>query len=131
MPNVFIAPGSPSSAYNSKMKDIPNPQIEKLLGGLSLKQIQSLLLFLQEGHQPSIQKSELIRGGSKASLWPKWDGEDLLFPLYLARFRVKIKADQQLLGGPEITYHGILETLPETKRTRMFQWFLNEGPYKD
>jgi hypothetical protein len=50
MPNVFIAPGSPSFAYNSKMKDIPNLQVEKLLGGLSPEQVQSLLLLLQEGH---------------------------------------------------------------------------------
>jgi hypothetical protein len=35
------------------------------------------------------------------------------------------------LGGPEVTCHEILETLPETKKTRVFQWFLNEGPYKD
>jgi hypothetical protein len=35
------------------------------------------------------------------------------------------------LGGPEVTCHGILETLPETKRTKVFQWFLNEGPHKD
>jgi hypothetical protein len=93
MPNVFTAPGSPFSAYNSKMKDTPDPQVEKLLGGLSPEQVQSLLLLLQGGHQPSIQKSEPIKGGFKASLWPKWDGENLLFPLYLARFRVKIKAD--------------------------------------
>jgi hypothetical protein len=50
MPNVFTAPGSPFFAYNSKMKDIPNPQVEKLLGGLSLEQIQSLLLLLQGEH---------------------------------------------------------------------------------
>jgi hypothetical protein len=35
------------------------------------------------------------------------------------------------LEGPEVICHGIFETLPETKRTRMFQWFLNEGPYKN
>jgi hypothetical protein len=35
------------------------------------------------------------------------------------------------LGDPEVTCYKILETLPETKRTRVFQWFLNEGPYKD
>jgi hypothetical protein len=35
------------------------------------------------------------------------------------------------LGGPEVICHGIFETLPETKRTRVFQWFLNESPYKD
>jgi hypothetical protein len=121
MPNVFTAPGSPFSAYNSKMEDIPNPQVEKLLGGLSPEQVQSLLLLLQERHQLSIQKSEPIKGGSKASPWPKWDGEDLLFPLYLARLRVKVKADQQLLGGSEVTCYEILETLPEIKRTKMFQ----------
>jgi hypothetical protein len=131
MPNVFTAPGSPSFAYNSKMKDTPDPQVKKLLEGLSPEQIQSLLLLLQERHQPNIQKSEPIREGSKASLWPKWDGEDLLFPLYLARLRVKVKADQQLLGGPKVTCHGIFETLPETKKTRMFQWFLNGNPYKN
>jgi hypothetical protein len=131
MPNVFTAPGSPSSAHSSKMEDTPDPQVEKLLGGLSPEQVQSLLLLLQGGHQPSIQKSEPIRGGSKASPWPKWDGEDLSFPLYLARLRVKVKADQQLLGGPEVTCHGILETLPETKRTRVSQWFLSGGPHKD
>jgi hypothetical protein len=76
------------------------------------------LLLLQKGHQPNIQKSEPMRGGFKASLWPKWDGENLSFPLYLARFRVKIKADQQLLGGSEVTCHGILETLPETKKNQ-------------
>jgi hypothetical protein len=74
---------------------------------------------------------EPIKEGSKASLWPKWNGEDLSFPLYLARFRVKIKADQQLLEDPKVTCHGIFETLPETKRTRVSQWFLNEGPYKN
>jgi hypothetical protein len=74
---------------------------------------------------------ELIKGGFKASLWPKWDGEDLLFLLYFARFRVKIKADQQLLGGPEVICYGIFETLPEIKRSRVFQWFLNGGFYKD
>jgi hypothetical protein len=94
MPNVFTAFGPPFFAYSSKMEDISDPQVEKLLGGLSFEQVQFLLLLLQEGHQPSIQKLEPIRGGSKASLWPKWDGEDLLFPLYLARFRVKVKADQ-------------------------------------
>jgi hypothetical protein len=120
MPNVFTAPGSPSSAHSSKMEDISDPQVEKLLGGLSPEQIQSLLLLLQEGHQPNIQKLELIRGGFKASLWPKWDGEDLLFPLYLARLRVKVKADQQLLKGPKIICHGILETLPEIKKTKVF-----------
>jgi hypothetical protein len=35
------------------------------------------------------------------------------------------------LKNPEVTCHGIFETLPKTKRTRMFQRFLNEGPYKD
>jgi hypothetical protein len=75
------------------MKNIPDPQIKKLLKGLSLEQVQSLLLFLQGGHQPNIQKSEPIREGSKASLWPKWNGKNLLFLLYFARFRVKIKAD--------------------------------------
>jgi hypothetical protein len=115
MPNVFTASGSPSSAYSSKMEDTPNPQVEKLLEGLSPEQVQSLLLLLQEGHQPSIQKSEPIKGGFKASPWPKWNEEDLSFPLYLARFRVKIKADQQLLEGPEVTCHEILETLPEIK----------------
>jgi hypothetical protein len=35
------------------------------------------------------------------------------------------------LGDPKVTCHEILETLPETKRTRVFQWFLNKGPYKD
>jgi hypothetical protein len=94
MPNVFTAFGSPFSAYNSKMEDIPNPQIKKLLKGLSPEQIQFLFLLLQKGHQPNIQKSEPIKKGSKASLWPKWNEKDLLFPLYLARFRVKIKADQ-------------------------------------
>jgi hypothetical protein len=54
-----------------------------------------------------------------------------VIPLYLARFRVKIKADQQLLEDPKVTCYEILETLPETKRTRVFQWFLNEGPHKD
>jgi hypothetical protein len=93
MPNVFTASGSPFFVYNSKMEDIPNPQVEKLLEGLSLEQVQSLLLLLQGGHQPNIQKSEPIREGFKASLWPKWDGEDLSFPLYLARLRVKVKAD--------------------------------------
>jgi hypothetical protein len=131
MPNVFTAPGSPSFAYSSKMEDTPNPQVKKLLGGLSPEQVQFLLLLLQEGHQPSIQKLEPIKGGSKASPWPKWDGKDLLFPLYLARLRVKIKADQQLLEGPEVTCHGIFETLPEIKRIKIFQWFLNEGPYKN
>jgi hypothetical protein len=93
MPNVFIAPESPSFAHNSKMKNIPDFQVKKLLGSLSPEQVQFLLLFLQGGHQPSIQKSEPIKGGFKASLWPKWDEENLLFPLYLARLRVKIKAD--------------------------------------
>jgi hypothetical protein len=98
MPNVFIASGSPFSAYNSKMKNIPNFQVEKLLKGLSPEQVQFLLLLLQKRHQPNIQKSKPIKEGFKASLWPKWNGENLLFPLYFARFRVKIKADQQLLG---------------------------------
>jgi hypothetical protein len=66
------------------MEDIPDPQVEKLLGGLSPEKIQFLLLLLQKGHQPNIQKSEPIKGGSKASLWPKWDGKNLLFPLYFA-----------------------------------------------
>jgi hypothetical protein len=92
--NVFIASESPSSVYNSKMEDIPNLQVEKLLGGLSPEQIQSLLLLLQKGHQPNIQKSEPIKGGFKASPWPKWNREDLLFPLYFARLCVKVKADQ-------------------------------------
>jgi hypothetical protein len=35
------------------------------------------------------------------------------------------------LGGPEVTCYRIFETLPETKRTRVSQWFLNGGPYKD
>jgi hypothetical protein len=74
---------------------------------------------------------EPIKGGFKASLWPKWNEKDLLFPLYLARFRVKIKVDQQLLEGPEVICHKIFETLPEIKRNRVFQWFLNEGPYKN
>jgi hypothetical protein len=121
MPNVFIAPGSPFSAYNSKMKDTSNLQVKKLLGGLSPEQVQSLLLFLQEKHQLNIQKSKLIKEGFKASLWPKWNEKDLLFPLYFARFRVKIKADQQLLGGPEVICYEIFKTLPETKRIRMFQ----------
>jgi hypothetical protein len=131
MPNVFTTPGSPSFAYSSKMEDILDPQVEKLLEGLSLEQVQSLLLLLQGGHQPNIQKSEPIKGSFKASPWPKWNEKNLLFPLYLARFRVKIKANQQLLGGPEITCHRIFETLPEIKRTRVFQWFLSEGPYKN
>jgi hypothetical protein len=71
MPNVFTAPGLPFSAYSSKMEDTSDPQVKKLLGGLSPEQIQSLLLLLQGGHQPNIQKSEPIREGSKASLWPK------------------------------------------------------------
>jgi hypothetical protein len=71
MPNVFTAPGSLFSAYSSKMEDILDPWVEKLLKGLSLKQVQSLLLLLQRGHQPNIQKSEPIKEGSKASLWPK------------------------------------------------------------
>jgi hypothetical protein len=50
MPNVFTASGSPFSAYNSKMEDIPDSQVEKLLKGLSPEQVQSLLLLLQEGH---------------------------------------------------------------------------------
>jgi hypothetical protein len=120
MPNVFTAPGSPFSAYSSKMKDTPDLQVKKLLEGLSLEQVQFLLLLLQEGHQPNIQKSEPIKGGSKANLWPKWDEKDLSFPLYLARLRVKVKADQQLLKGPEVTCHEIFEMLPETKRTRVF-----------
>jgi hypothetical protein len=103
------------------MKNIPNPQVKKLLKGLSPEQVQFLLLLLQKGHQPNIQKSEPIKGGSKASPWPKWNEENLLFPLYLARLRVKIKADQQLLGGPEVICYRIFETLPETKRTKMFQ----------
>jgi hypothetical protein len=131
MPNVFIAPGSPSFAHSSKMENTPDSQIEKLLGDLSPEQVQSLLLLLQGRHQPNMQKSEPIKGGFKASPWPKWNEKNLLFPLYLARFRVKVKADQQLLKGPEVTCHGIFETLPETKRTRVFQWFLNEGLYKD
>jgi hypothetical protein len=36
-----------------------------------------------------------------------------------------------LLGGPEIICHRIFETLPEIKKTRVFQWFLNEGLYKN
>jgi hypothetical protein len=39
MPNVFTAFGSPFFAYNSKMEDIPNPQVGKLLGGLSPEQV--------------------------------------------------------------------------------------------
>jgi hypothetical protein len=39
MSNVFIAPGSPFFAYNSKIKDIPNPQIKKLLRGLSPEKV--------------------------------------------------------------------------------------------
>jgi hypothetical protein len=35
------------------------------------------------------------------------------------------------LKNPEVTCHEIFETLPETKKTRVFQWFLNEGPYKN
>jgi hypothetical protein len=35
------------------------------------------------------------------------------------------------LGGSEVTCYGILETLPETKRTRVFQWFLSGGSHKD
>jgi hypothetical protein len=46
--------------------------------------------------------------------------KDLLFVLYLARFRVKIKANQQLLEGPEVTCYRILKTLPETKRIEVF-----------
>jgi hypothetical protein len=46
MPNVFTASGSPFFAYSSKMEDISDPQVEKLLGGLSPEQIQSLLLLL-------------------------------------------------------------------------------------
>jgi hypothetical protein len=71
MPNVFTAPGSPFSAHSSKLENTPDSQVEKLLRDLSLEQVQFLLLLLQEGHQPNIQKSEPIRGGSKASLWPK------------------------------------------------------------
>jgi hypothetical protein len=67
MPNVFTAPGSPFSAYSSKMENTSDPQVKKLLGGLSLKQVQFLLLLLQGSHQPNIQKSEPIKEGSKAS----------------------------------------------------------------
>jgi hypothetical protein len=35
------------------------------------------------------------------------------------------------LEGSEVTCHEIFETLPETKRTKVFQWFLNKGPYKN
>jgi hypothetical protein len=35
------------------------------------------------------------------------------------------------LGDPEVICYEIFETLPETKKTKMFQWFLNEGPYKN
>jgi hypothetical protein len=35
------------------------------------------------------------------------------------------------LGDPEVTCYRIFEMLPEIKRTRMFQWFLSEGLYKD
>jgi hypothetical protein len=121
MPNVFTAPGLPSFAYNSKMEDISDSQVEKLLRGLSPEQVQFLLLFLQKGHQPNIQKSEPTKGGSKASLWPKWNEKDLLFLLYFARLRVKIKADQQLLKSPEITCYEIFKTLPEIKKTKVFQ----------
>jgi predicted nuclease of predicted toxin-antitoxin system len=68
MPNVFIAPGSPFSVYNSKMENISDSQVEKLLRGLSLKQVQSLLLLLQGRHRLNTQKLEPIKEGSKASL---------------------------------------------------------------
>jgi hypothetical protein len=35
------------------------------------------------------------------------------------------------LGGPEVICHEILETLPEIKKIKMFQWFLSESPYKN
>jgi hypothetical protein len=35
------------------------------------------------------------------------------------------------LGNSEVICYKIFETLPKTKRTRVFQWFLNEGPYKN
>jgi hypothetical protein len=50
MPNVFTAPGLPFSVHNSKMKDISDSQVKKLLGDLSPEQVQFLLLFLQGRH---------------------------------------------------------------------------------
>jgi hypothetical protein len=37
----------------------------------------------------------------------------------------------QLLEDPEVTCHETFETLPETKKTKVFQWFLNESPHKN
>jgi hypothetical protein len=35
------------------------------------------------------------------------------------------------LDGPEIICYEIFEKLPEIKRTKVFQWFFNGGPYKN
>ncbi|KAI1002901.1 hypothetical protein K3495_g5302 [Podosphaera aphanis] len=55
-----------------------------------------------------------ILGGEEQAVWPKWNGSPTSFPLYFTRLKIKIAGDYKKLGGNEIIFHSIMDTILET-----------------